>query len=116
MQPVSLLFALGLGSGTSVLIGYVLNTEGRKLADCNVIARKKNDSSETLSVTDSQGCFRISGMDAGMYEVEISREGFLTERVDSLAMREGATIRINMRLVPDGSKMNESDNDDDDLI
>ena len=100
MQPLSLLFALSVGASNTVLQGNV-SCAAKKwgLADCEVILRSKEGTSETMTVTDGKGEFRIAGFDPGNCVVTFRKEGYKPHQRE-LILRLG-TLRINAELLPD---------------
>lgn len=107
MQPLSLLFALSLGSSNTVLCGKVSCARTKNgIVDCDVILRSNHGDSEILVVTDSSGSFRIAGFDPGSFVVVFRHEHYESFQRE-LLIRLG-TIRVNTELLPKQPKKNTS--------
>src|SRR5690606_34204443 len=86
-----------LAQSTGGLVGRVTDaSNGAPLAGVEVHL----DSNRALTRTDRNGEYRFRGLVAGMYELRITWPGYRPAARDSLVIRAGDIVRIDVRLAP----------------
>jgi hypothetical protein len=82
---------------TGSIEGLVTNTDGRGLGGTRVVIR---DSSGRLraAMTDADGVFRISDVNAGAYQIELRRQGFQDFTRQNVRMGPGEVLSIEVKL------------------
>src|SRR4051794_12168161 len=71
------------------------------VADAVVIATSPALQGEQTAVTDASGNFEITLLPAGVYRINVQREGFQAFTQDGLTVRLDKTIRIKLAVLPD---------------
>jgi hypothetical protein len=71
-------------STTGSITGIVTDENGTPLEDVNVTAYAVGDSYEASSSTVDTGSYTISGLNPGIYEIEVSLEGYESQGVDGI--------------------------------
>lgn len=85
------------GSGGRIE-GKVTDPKGAAIAGATVIVSDEINSRRHETVTDQQGRYKVEGLVPGTYTVAITAKGFNEGRKDSVAVGEGATVSLDMRL------------------
>lgn len=104
--PLFLFLFCGLGfllAQTGDIKGKVISKEGRPMPNVSVML-----ASTTLgTVTDKQGAFKLTGIEAGDYELEMSYLGYVSQK-RSISVRGGQTTTVpNVVLVPSEEMLKE---------
>jgi hypothetical protein len=90
-------------TATATLSGTVRTGEGVVVAGALVHVSGPQNAQTT---TDNAGAFSVSGLTPGIYQVEVSKGGFLSADISQLALVAGATQPISVTLVrPDLSSL-----------
>lgn len=80
------------------LEGIVADEEGVVLPGATVTARSMDTGYELSAVTRADGSFIISGIQPGKYELEVSLDGFTTQKREGLTLAVGAKLKIDFSL------------------
>jgi ferric enterobactin receptor len=101
LLPAGALSAQAPGSGTGTIAGFVHSGEGAPLPDASVTLRRSADSVRVAGTsTSASGAFRIEGMAAGSYRLEVSHLGYRTD-VRSVVVAPGERSDVGViRLEP----------------
>jgi len=102
----AILLALLLGSGLSALAqsisggitGTVTDSSGAAIPDATVKARNVATNIETTAHTSANGSFTLPNLQAGSYEVTISKEGFQTETHTRILVQGDRTTTVESSL------------------
>ncbi|MFZ9004165.1 MAG: DUF4382 domain-containing protein, partial [Robiginitalea sp.] len=88
-------------STTGSITGIVTDENGTPLEDVNVTAFAVGDSYEASSSTVDTGSYTISGLNPGIYEIEVSLEGYKSQEVDGIeVIANNKTTVEDIVLVP----------------
>jgi hypothetical protein len=89
----------GADTGTGAIAGTVRDTAGGPLAGASVLVA--TTPLATLSGID--GTFRIDGLSAGSYALEVRLAGYRPAHVADLRVKQGATVQAEVRLEREGA-------------
>lgn len=79
---------------TGVIHGAVVaRADLRPLADVRVTATSPALKTAQVSVTDTQGLYRLPDLPPGLYTLRFEKEGFLTDTKEGLRLKPGGTVR-----------------------
>ena len=92
---VSMIVAYGAGGGIE---GKVTDPKGAAVAGASVTITTEANPQRFTGVTDHEGHYKVEGLPAGTYTVVISAPGFNDARKEAVAVEEGATVALNLRL------------------
>lgn len=89
-------FGPARAQGTAIISGRVLGTDGRPVINADVLARGIGRGIfNTRVTTDADGHYELTGLLAGRYRVEVSKEGFLTvEYGQQRPLEDGAIVTV----------------------
>jgi len=93
---------LGLSTTGGVLIGAVTDMDGVAVASATVKVLQ-NSTVIATATTGSSGTYRISGLEAGTYVVQVSKTGFITAQVSGVEITAGATTTVDAQLTASGN-------------
>jgi hypothetical protein len=85
---------------TGVIRGTVKDSTGRPLADASVSLRHLATNAERTLTTNASGVYIATLLRVGTYDVAARAVGFQQDRRDSVQVRLGETVEINMALAP----------------
>lgn len=85
------------GSGGRIE-GQVTDPKGAAVSGATVTVTDEINNRRYEAVTDQQGRYKFEGLVPGTYTVAISAKGFNEGRKESIAIEEGATVPVNVRL------------------
>jgi hypothetical protein len=87
---------------TGGLQGQIIDASTQQpVAEAVVIATSPALQGEQTAVTDASGSFEISLLPAGVYKLDIQREGYKPYTQADLTVRLDKTIKIKLQLLPD---------------
>ncbi|HYU98616.1 MAG TPA: carboxypeptidase regulatory-like domain-containing protein [Pyrinomonadaceae bacterium] len=92
---VSMIVAHSAGGGIE---GKVTDPKGAPVAGASVTITTEASPQRFTGVTDQEGHYKVEGLPAGTYAVVISAPGFNDARKESVAVEEGVTVPLNLRL------------------
>ena len=91
---LALLAPHALAQKTSVLQGRARESRTRMVVGANVRVQPQGDLTRWyLTTTDAEGAFRVPGLANGLYDVQITREGYRAE------MKSGVEVKFPFRAV-----------------
>lgn len=90
--------AVAVAQETGSIKGKVRNTDGDKIANVEVTARRDGKNLKSVK-TDSDGDFKISGLDVGKYNVVFEKDGLSTGVLYNVEVRGKKTNNLKDRLV-----------------
>jgi hypothetical protein len=70
------------------LTGHATDSTGAALPGADVRLRARDNGNEHATATNSDGRFRFTNLDAGVYSLSAALEGFRTERRDGIILRD----------------------------
>jgi hypothetical protein len=94
---------------TGSIFGTVYDSSGA-IIDSAKVEVKDADGGTERADTDSQGSYRVSGLEAGTYVVTISASGYESFEKDDLELRDGDDARLDANLVPEKSDSDNNSN------
>ncbi|HKB67352.1 MAG TPA: carboxypeptidase regulatory-like domain-containing protein [Pyrinomonadaceae bacterium] len=92
---VSMIVAHSAGGGIE---GKVTDPKGAAVAGASVTITTEGNPQRFTGVTDHEGHYKVEGLPAGTYTVVISAPGFNDARKEAVAVEDGATVPLNLRL------------------
>src|SRR3954451_15640930 len=99
LRSLSLALLLGLipalAQDTATLTGTVTDTSNSVVVGAQVTAINMATNFETVSLTNSEGLYRITFLRPGTYRITITATGFKSFVRESVELRVGATLPIN---------------------
>src|SRR6478752_3869694 len=94
-----------LAQTTGGLTGQIIDAQTQNpVADAVVIATSPSLQGEQTAVTDASGTFEITLLPAGVYAVNVQREGYKPFTQDGLSVRLDKTVKLKLQLIPDAMK------------
>ena len=78
--------------------GKVTDPKGAAVAGATITVTDPTSDQSFKAVSDSQGNYKIEGIDPGIYTVVISAKGFSTGRVENVKVDEAAIVPVNLKL------------------
>jgi len=85
-------------SGPAVAAGVVIDPDGKVVVDAAVLVRNEGSGELKTTTTDGRGHFSVSGLQAGLYTIEIAVPGFDIVRRSAVALAAGTTDEISIKL------------------
>ena len=97
---VFIVFALGVGwaSITGSISGVITDPSGAVLAGASVVATDIQTGIKSTATTDGKGFFSLPSLAVGTYNLEISHQGFKTERITGLVIDANSALRTDATL------------------
>jgi hypothetical protein len=92
---VSMIVAHSAGGGIE---GKVTDSKGAAVAGASVTITTEANPQRFTGVTDNEGHYKVEGLPPGTYTVVISAPGFNDTRKEAVAVQEGATVPLNLRM------------------
>jgi hypothetical protein len=98
-----LTFTLGFARATAAtaggeIAGTVSDPKGAVVVGASVTVTDPTSNQVFRAVTDAQGRYKITGLPAGIYVVAVSAEGFGETRRDNVAIQDGKSTALDVRL------------------
>jgi Carboxypeptidase regulatory-like domain/TonB-dependent Receptor Plug Domain len=94
-----------LAQTTGGLSGQIIDANTQApVAEAVVIATSPSLQGEQTAVTDSSGTFEITLLPAGVYTLNVQRDGYNPFTQSGLTIRLDKTIKVKLQLVPDSVK------------
>jgi Carboxypeptidase regulatory-like domain len=95
-----LLAAVGVAQeNTAVLTGTTTDASQAVVPGATVEIANENTGFRRTGRTNDYGLYYFSGIPIGVYEVTVRKDGFRTERIESLALLVGQTRTTNVRML-----------------
>ena len=91
----------GLGWGqtiTSTIVGQVNDPSGAGVPEAKVTAKNAETGIATEGATDSSGSYSIPQLQPGIYDVTVSKTGFVTHALTGIRVLSSQTVRVDMKL------------------
>ena len=89
--------AQGGGSG-STLSGTVVDADGGVVPGATVVVKSNTTGVETTTVTNTSGAFSVPALDAGVYTVTVSLQGFKTSVVKDVSLQAATPASLKVKL------------------
>ncbi|MBS1872402.1 MAG: TonB-dependent receptor [Acidobacteria bacterium] len=86
------------------LVGTVYDTTGAAIPNATVVAKNTGTGIETTVTTSSTGQYRVPNLLVGVYDLQVSAQGFNGSQVRSLAVKLNSTLTANVTLQVGESK------------
>jgi tetratricopeptide (TPR) repeat protein len=91
------------GSGAAFVEGTVRDTDGKPVAEVNVLLEEKGNSAIVIAKTNADGGFTLSFNHSGTYTVRAQKPGWNDTVVDALKLSLGDKRHVDLVLHADGS-------------
>jgi hypothetical protein len=102
----AMLPALVFAQGSSAIIGTVVDTQNqRPIENAVVVATSPALQGEQTALTDASGSYRISQLSPGVYQLNISAEGYHPLVQKQVELRAGYTIRANLEMLAEAVEL-----------
>ena len=91
----------GLGWGqtiTSTIVGQVNDPSGAGVPDARVTAKNAETGIATEGASDSSGTYTIPQIQPGIYDITVTKTGFVTEAVTAIRVLSSQTVRVDIKL------------------
>jgi len=102
-----ILFSLGFSyaqSGTGTLKGTVVDESGEPLPFVTV-ALWQNGNLKTGASTDFDGVFKISSLEPGKYDLEVSYVGYQTQKTEGIVIKGGKLLPLDKIVLREGAML-----------
>lgn len=99
----SLIVSLSAGAQSGILTGKITdpaNNQGLSGAVASILSSSKK------AVTESDGTYRITGLNPGKYTLEVSFVGFERKQISDIEIKKGEVTFLNITLTQADSKLN----------
>src|ERR1700726_1976922 len=80
------------------ILGTVRDASGGVVTGAKVTLRNLETNVERAETTNAQGAYSFPGLQAGLYAVQTEQAGFRMAKTDSLELRTGDHLRIDVQL------------------
>jgi Carboxypeptidase regulatory-like domain len=87
---------------TGTIVGVVLSPTGGPIIGAEVVV--SGNAGDESAGTDDQGRYAVSGLNAGVYDVTISADGFKTFHQENVVLGEGAKAEVSAKLEAAGDQ------------
>ena len=91
-------FSLAWASITGSISGVVTDPSGAVVAGANVVATNIQTGVKSTATTDSKGFYSLPALAVGTYILEITHQGFKTQKVTSLIIDANSALRADATL------------------
>jgi hypothetical protein len=88
----------GAQSQQTAFTGVVRDRSGTALPSVRISVRDETTNAEVTVVTDATGAFTISGLNGGIYRIEVILAGFTPARIEHLHLKAGEVTRARIAL------------------
>src|SRR5262245_57613412 len=99
-----MLFGLALGNFgygqiiTSSIVGHVTDASGAVVPGAEIVITNQGTGIAVQAVTDSAGTYAVTNLYAGVYDVQVKKEGFEAVRVAGVNVLASQTVRQDIVL------------------
>src|SRR5215831_8148484 len=83
---------------TSTIVGQVNDPSGAGVPDARVTAKNAETGIATEGASDSSGTYAIPQIQPGIYNITVTKLGFLTETVTAIRVLSSQTVRVDIKL------------------
>jgi hypothetical protein len=83
---------------TSAIIGQVNDPSGAGIAEARPSAKNAETGISAEALRDSSGAYSIPQLQPGVYDVTVSKRGFVTRAVTGIRVLSSQTVRVDMAL------------------
>src|SRR5215469_103197 len=103
ISRLALLSIIGSGLGraqtiTSTIVGQVNDPSGAGVPDARVTAKNAETGIATEGASDSSGTYAIPQIQPGIYNITVTKLGFVTETVTAIRVLSSQTVRVDIKL------------------
>jgi len=91
--------SLGWGQTiTSTIVGQATDPSGAGVLDARVTAKNAETNIATEGASDSSGTYTIPQLQPGIYDVTVTKRGFVTQAVTAIRVLSSQTVRVDIKL------------------
>ena len=91
--------SLGWGQTiTSTIVGQVNDPSGAGVSDARVTAKNAETGIATEGASDSSGSFTIPQLQPGIYDITVTKRGFVTQAVTAIRVLSSQAVRVDIKL------------------
>ena len=83
---------------TSSIVGHVTDTSGAVVPGATIVITNQGTSIAVQAVTDSAGTYAVTNLYAGVYDVQVKKEGFDVVRITRVNVLASQTVRQDVVL------------------
>jgi hypothetical protein len=83
---------------TSTIVGQVNDPSGAGVAEAKISAKNAETGIPTEGVSDSSGAYAIPQLQPGIYDLTVTKPGFVTHTVTGIRVLSSQTVRMDMKL------------------
>jgi hypothetical protein len=83
---------------TSTIVGQVNDPTGAGVAEAKVSVKNAETGIPAEGLSDSSGTYSIPQLQPGIYDVTVSKPGFVTHAVTGIRVLSSQTVRVDMKL------------------
>ena len=95
---------LALAQGSAAIIGTIVDTQTKKpIADAVVVATSPSLQGEQTALTDATGNYRISQLSPGVYQLNVTAEGYHPLVQKDAELRPDHTVRANLEMLAESA-------------
>lgn len=87
-----------LAQNTGIISGRITDPSGAVVPNAQIAVVQTATNTESLSATNSDGLFRVPGLQDGPYKVTVKAAGFKTEIRDGISLRIGENLSVDVKL------------------
>ncbi|MGB7069460.1 MAG: carboxypeptidase regulatory-like domain-containing protein [Pyrinomonadaceae bacterium] len=88
---------------TGGLTGKVIDPQGAVVPNANVTVTNTGTNSSTSTMTNSDGGYRVTSLQPGMYRIEVANAGFATTSADNIIVEVGQATTVDITLSVGGA-------------
>jgi hypothetical protein len=85
--------------GTSTITGVVIGPDDRPAAHAEISYQNSDGSGPHVTRADAHGCFTISHLHSGSYDVRASAHGVFSDWARNVPIRKGQTRSVELHLI-----------------
>ncbi len=83
---------------TSTIVGQVNDPTGAGVPEAKVTAKNAETGIATEGATDSSGAYSVPQLQPGIYDITVSKTGFVTHALTGIRVLSSQTVRVDMKL------------------
>src|SRR5258708_2487398 len=83
---------------TSTIVGQVSDPTGAGVPDARVSAKNAETGITTEGASNSSGAYVIPQLQPGIYDITVSKTGFVTHAVTGIQVVSSQNVRVDMKL------------------